>query len=714
MKPALSFRPALALLAGLSAAAGAFAQSAPPPAAGTRDEPVLLSEFEVATERDTGYRANNAVSATRTNTAIRDIPQSITVLTEQFLQEIEALSPDEALAYVAGISQGESGAAGDDSLNLRGQGLTNRLLDGLPDNNPNTRPDQALIERVEVIKGAASSLYGASSPAGVVNSITKKPKDKPAYSFLLQVGSDDLRRGTADFTGPVNRSKTLLYRLVLASEGAGNFRDYVNSDRWMVAPSLAWKVGLRTQVTVAFEWLHSRQVSYPGLPIIGTDPLPVLPRERFLGSPDVEFETRKRAYRAFLDHRFNANWSARLGYVYTDFDAYKGNGQITGRVAANRRTINRQFGLQVIDGWEHTGQADLLGRFKTGPVSHRTLIGTDVRNEHRYLVNYNRTATPAIDIFNPVYVPPTAFGAINTNAHNIANSTSAGFYVQEHASLLEERLQFVAGLRYDTLKQISTSYTVGTVASDFTPPDVLTPRVGVVLRPWRAVSVYGTYGESFRPDTSGRPIFGTDAKLEPETGILKEIGVKADFFDSRLSLNAAFYDIAKENIVSADSEHPGFVIQDGRQESRGFEVAFNLDPAPGFSVFGGYNYVDASVTVDPGNNSTAGRPLPNTPMHSFQLWAKYQIRSGPLARLGFGAGANYVDDRMGRPSNNPVIRSIPSYSVFNVQANYAWRRYRFNVYVSNVFDKHYWANGAVSTMIPGAPLGVRASVRTTF
>jgi iron complex outermembrane receptor protein len=232
-----------------------------------------------------------------------------------------------------------------------------------------------------------------------------------------------------------------------------------------------------------------------------------------------------------------------------------------------------------------------------------------------------------------------------------------------------------------------------------------------VLRPWRAITLYGTYGEAFRPDTSGRPIFGSTEKLAPETGILKEVGAKTDFFDSRVSVNVALYDIYKENIVSTDPLHPGFIVQDGQERSKGYEVSFNLDPTRNLTLFGGYNHVNAKVTIDPQRASTVGVLLPNTPRNSYQLWAKYSVREGRLRGLGFGLGVQYVDERKGRTNTTNII---PEYTVYNAQANYAWRAYRFNVYVANLFDKVYYSSGSSFNVRPGVPLSFRASVRTLF
>ena len=176
-----------------------------------------------------------------------------------------------------------------------------------------------------------------------------------------------------------------------------------------------------------------------------------------------------------------------------------------------------------------------------------------------------------------------------------------------------------------------------------------------------------------------------------------------------MSINVALYDIQKENIVSADPLHTGFIVQDGQERSKGYEISFNLDPTRNLTLFGGFNHVDAKVTSDPQRVSTTGALLPNTPRNSYQLWTKYNFRDGPLKRLGLGV--QYVDERKGRTNTTNII---PEYTVFNAQVNYAWRDYRFNVYVANLFDKLYYTNGSSFNVRPGTPLSFRASVRVTY
>ncbi len=704
-----------ALLAGAALLAGLGATPARPqptpapranPAAG---ETVALSPFEVSAPRDTAYRVNNAISANRIAAPILETPQSIFVLTEDFLKDLEITDLQEAMAYVPGVSFGTQGTAGDNEINVRGMAMIGSLLDGMPDKNTNVRPDSAIVERVEVLKGASSSLYGSSSPAGVMNSITKKPKARAAYQFAATAGSFGFLRSQVDFTGPLNRSGTLLYRLVGAAEGSDSFRDHVNSDRWTVYPALTYVLAPGTRVTASFEYLHSREVGDPGLPIIGNEPLPTLPRERFLGAPERQYDIYKRAWRMLAEHRFNPNWSARLGYVHSDIFADKPTGQVTGRVNVNTRTVGRQFGQQVIYSWNDVVQVDALGEFKTGPITHRSLLGIDFRRDSQDLKNYIRAVTPAINVDRPVYLPTTV-GAPNVTVANTADSYSYGAFWQNQAALFDRRVQIVTGLRFDALEQVSTSLAQRTPLT-FRPPDVVTPRLALLYHPWRNTTVYAAYGEAFRPDTSGRPIFGTDKRLEPVTGLLYEVGAKAQFLDGRVFFDLDVFQVTNENIVEGDGANPGFVLQSGAQESNGASFSFNVDPLPGLTMFGGYSYIDARNT-ETRNRALIGTQLPNAPRHSGSVFVKYRVRSGWLNKVGLGVGVRRVGTTHG-PSNTTL--EFPPYTVVNAQVDYAWRNYTFNVAVNNVLDEYYWLRpSGFNGNRAGPPLSFRASVRARF
>jgi iron complex outermembrane receptor protein len=694
----------------LACAASLFAQSTPAANPPAEETIVRLSEFEVSTSRDTAYRANSAVSSNRANTSLFETPQAITVLTEAFLRDLEVLSVAEALEFIPGVTPGDAGAGGADTVQTRGQAIPETLLDNMPDLNTNVRPDPVIIERVEFIKGSSSSLYGSSWPGGVINSITKRPKARPAYEFGLQFGSYGLWRQTADLTGPLNQSKTLLYRLVGAYEQSDSYRDQANSDRWTLLPALTYVLGSGAKITATHEHLHSRQTADPFLPIFTGDTQVRLPRERFLGLPDQDFDILKRATRLFFDHRLGDRWSLRLGYAYSTIIADKMSGQLTGNANPTTRLQARRINRQYITTGAQVLQGDLLGSFTTGPIAHRTLIGFDFRRQQNDLATYLQNITPAtVNVDNPGYTYARN-GAVITNIRNVAFSNSYGAYVQNHASVLKEKLQFVVGARLDGLDQDTITLTQPRRTS-YTPPKVVTPRYAVLFHPTKDTMLYATYGESFRPDVSGRPIFGTTAKLDPTTGVLHEAGGKTRFYEGRLALEVDVFELTREGIVVADPDHTGFVLQSGKERSRGYSVSFNTDPLPGLTFFGGYAYTDGKIVND-SNRALIGRRLQGTPKHSFNAFAKYRVRSGTFKGLGCGAGVRWVDDRPG--ATNTTL-TFPGYTVVNAQVNYAWRRYAFNVAVNNVFDEYYWANvAALNGNRAGPPLSYRASLRAKF
>lgn len=713
--PVCSFAPACPTTARRLAAwlalgaAGLSAQTPPPARPAAEDSIVRLSEFEVSTSRDTAYRANNSISSNRSNTPLFDTPQTITVLTEDFLRDLEMIDLNEALVFVPGLNEGEAGVGGDNPIMGRSQVLT-RLLDNMPDESPNVRPDPALVERVEVIKGASSSLYGSSSAGGVVNSITKRPKARREYAATTQVGSFGLFRQTVDATGPLNASKSLLYRFVAAYEQSDSFRDRVNSDRWTVLPVLTWVVRPGTQVTLAHEHLESRQTMDNGLPIFTGDTAVRLPRARFLSLPQFDYRIVKRATRAFFDHRFDDHWSLRLGYVHTTVWLDKPGGQLTGQASATTRRQARRLNTQHIENENDVIQGDALGQFRTGPLSHRLLAGFDARLRRNYLHTTAQNLTPNfVNVDQPEYTFVFS-GAPQVLNHNTSDADLYGFFAQDHVSLFDQRLQLVAGLRYDTAEQESTSLTVRTPIT-YQPPDVITPRYAVLWRPVPAVTAYASYGEAFQPDFSGRPIFGTDRRLDPVTGQLVEGGLKSKLAGGRLWLDVAFFRLERENIVNADPNNTGFVLQSGLERARGYEISFNADPLPDLTVFGGYSFTDAYVASDT-NRALIGRRVQGVPRHSFTTFGKYRLRNGPLKGLGFGAGVRWVDDRPG--ANNTTL-VFPGYTVVNAQVNYAWRRWAFNLSVANLCDEYYWANvAAFNGNRAGTPLSWRGSVRVRF
>lgn len=710
------FRPLCGgLLAALSCqpAAGQTARPEPPAPAGAVPVPLVLSPFEVTSDRDeTEYRANHAASSNRFNTSLFDTPQSVTVLTEAFLRDLEVVDiVEEALIYVPGVARGEYGNGGESNITIRGQPVPEVLHDNMPALYTNVRPDSAIIQRVEVIKGSSSSLYGSSWPGGIVNMMTKRPLENRRTDVTVQMGSHDFFRTVADATGPLNKRRTLRYRLIGAFEDSGSFRDGVNNDRITLFPALSYVFRPGTQAGVSFEYLHSRQTADPHLPILAGQTQVTLPRERFLGLPDRDFEVHKRSLRAFFDHRLAEHWALRFNYVGSDITSDKDGAQLTGTANAVTRRQARRVNRQFIVDETHAAQVDVLGRAALGPVTLRTLIGADFQKRPwRDLATTAQNLTPNfVDVDRPGYTYTLSGAPIALN-RNTSKTASYGGYVQNQASVLRERLQVIFGYRLDGMTQESTSLTLPAPV-EYTPPNVVTPRYAILFRPMERLSLYATYGESFRFETSGRPIFGTDRRLDPTTGVLYEVGAKSRFFDGRLNVDLEVFELSREGIVVGDPDHPGFVLQTGLERAEGYAVSFSTDPLPGrLTLSGGYGYTDGKVVRDL-NPALVGKPLRGSPKHSWTIFAKYRVTTGPLKGLGAGLGAQYSDVQYG-PTNQNF--SAPAHTVFNAQLNYAWRRYSFNVVANNLFDEVYWRPGGNNGNRAGDPLTFRGSIRARF
>jgi iron complex outermembrane receptor protein len=344
-------------------------------------------------------------------------------------------------------------------------------------------------------------------------------------------------------------------------------------------------------------------------------------------------------------------------------------------------------------------------------VKLRTLIGADFQDRPwRYLITTAQNLTPNfVDVDRPTY-DYVLSGAPMVLNNNTSKTTSYGGYVQTQGSVLKDRLQLILGYRLDGTTQESTSLTLPQPVK-YTPPNVVTPRYAILYRPIESVSLYATYGESFRFETSGRPIFGTDRRLDPTTGVLYEAGAKSRFFEGRLHVDLEVFELTREGIVVGDPDHPGFVLQTGLERSKGYAVSFNTDPLPGrLTVFGGYGYTDGKVVRDL-SPALVGKPLRGTPKHSYTLFAKYRVTTGRLKGLGYGAGVQYSDVQYG-PTNQNF--HAPAYTIVSAQLNYAWRNYSLNLAANNLFDKVYWRPGGNNGNRSGDPLNVRGSIRARF
>jgi len=687
-------------LAGLPSASVASAADAAP----TSVNPIIqLDEFQVTSSRDTTYRAANATAGTRLGTKIKDLPQSITVLTEDFLQDIAAINLGDALAYVGGVSPGEATPNSGDASTVRGYGAPFPFKDGIRDESLNTRGDMADIERVEVLKGPSSFIYGnVFGVGGAINKVSKRPKPKAAYSLRAMIGQYNFYRGQLDATGPLRRDKSWLYRIVYAHEDGDTYRDLTHGKRLFLAPKLTKVFSPATQLNLDLEYLRTSVTNDPNVPIAVGDTLPIrVPPSHFLGEPWATNEVRKRAARAILDHRFTPNWAVRQAVAVVVSDADKHNIALTGVIDPVRPVTTKQDVTQIMNIKFLLLQGDIVGRVQTGAANHRLLAGYELSGDRVRQDVYNTAIPGGFNVYHPVYNSPR--GA-TTYSSGIRNQPSAvAFYLNDHVSLLKDRLQFIAGGRLDKIKGESDNL-VTRVSADVSVPGHWTPRFGVVARPVEALTFYAVHAGGFIADRSARVVWPDNSPVKPETGKMFEAGVKAEFLEGKLSVDAAGFSVARENIVRTAPIPPapaGAIIQNGAEQVDGMECSFTAEVAPGLVLIGSYSYLDGVVKKGQ-NNIPDGRPVQNTPRHAGQLWVRYAFQRGALSGLGMRFDIRRSSEIFGRVNQNV---NLPGYTLMNAGLSYRWnRRLSLQVNVSNLADHYYYRAAGTSTQIAlGAP-----------
>lgn len=675
---------------------------------------VQLDEFQAISERDTTYRATNATAGTRLGTKIKDLPQSITVLTEDFLQDIGAINLEDALAYVGGVSPGEAQPNGGDASTIRGYGAPFPFKDGIRDESLNTKGDMADIERVEVLKGPSSFIYGnVFGLGGAINKVSKRPKAKAAYSVRGMVGQYDFYRAQFDATGPVSRDKSWLYRFVYAQEDGDTYRDFTHGKRLFLAPKLTKVFSPATQLNLDFEYLRTSVTNDPNVPIAVGDTLPIrVSPSHFLGEPWATNEVRKRAARAILDHRFTPNWAVRQAVAVVLNDADKNNIALTGTIDPVRPVTTKQVGTQIINSKFLLIQGDVVGRVPTGFLNHRLLAGYEVSRDQVRNDVYNTPIPGGFNVYTPVYNKPRG---VTNYTSGIRNRPSAvAFYANDHVSLLKDRLQFIAGVRLDQIKGESDNV-VTRVSADVSVPSHWTPRLGVVARPIEALTFYAVHAGGFIADRTARVLWPDNSPVKPETGTMFEAGVKAEFLEGKLAVNAAAYSVARENIVRDAPIPPapaGSIIQNGAEQADGMEVNFTAELTRGLTLIGSYNYLDAFVEKGQ-RNIADGKPLQNAPRHSGQLWVRYAFQRGLLQGLGVRFDIRRTSEIFGRVNQNV---NLPGYTLMNAGISYRWKRqFGLQLNVSNLADHYYYrAAGASAQIALGAPRNWMVSTNYTF
>lgn len=661
------------------------------------DQPIEL----VVTGEQDGYRVPNASTATKTDTPLRDIPASIQIVPRQVLQDQKAVRLQDALQNVSGVTQaGNYGGTGAARYIIRGFSQDGNFRNGFRDANFFTLSEIANLERVEVLKGPASVLFGQAEPGGIINLVTKQPLSEPYYAADFTAGSYSFYRPTFDISGPLNADKTLLYRLNVAYQNSGSFRDFVDTERIFIAPSLTWKIGTNTTLNLDFEYLNNNTQFDRGIVAIGNRPAPI-PISRFLGVPG-ENDSKTTAYRAGyrLEHQFSENWQLRNALSITinkvnDFRAEPGD-------LIDDRFLDRTFTHAKFETDNYSLQTEVIGKFATGSIIHQPLLGIELNRSEGPLI-FRRAILPPIDIFSPVNNTVVPTDPLTTFVNRQDLTDRLGIYLQDQITLLDN-LKLLVGGRFDFTEQKNDNLLASTSISQF--DQAFSPRVGLVYQPIPAISLYASYSSSFVPVIGNA---ADDSVFEPERGTQYEVGVKADLSD-RLSATLAAYQITKTNVLTTDPNNLDFSIQVGDQRSRGVELDVAGEILIGWKIFASYAYTDAQITKD--NQYPVGNLLDSVAKNTLSLWTTYEIQRGSLQGLGFGLGLYYVGDRQGDLDNSFVL---PSYFRTDAALYYKRNNWKFALNIKNLFDEKYYETSQGRDIIyPGAPLTVLGTISWEF
>jgi iron complex outermembrane receptor protein len=677
-------------------------------AEGTQDDDAI--QVVVTGEQDEGYQADDATTATRTDTPLRDIPQSIQVVPQQVLEDQQVIQLEDAVRNVSGVTSGNTfGGTQDGGFVIRGfPSFDLYLRNGFRDNAQGIR-EFANIERIEVLKGPASVLYGNLEPGGVINFITESPLSDPYYSAELELGNYGFVRPTIDFSGPLNDDGTLLYRLNAAYLNEDGFRDFSRySERYFIAPVLTWQISDRTDLTLEFDYVNDERPFDRGLVVIG-DEVADIPISRILGEEDDfrQVEEVGAGYR--FEHRFSDNWRVRNAFrmLFSDSLDYAFQAdsldEETGILTRNLRSNDDQresFALQT----------ELVGEFATGPIDHTLLFGVDWSRNTQRSNTRAAESTPSINIFDPEYgafrpersdLPLLTIDRFNT-------TDTVGFFIQDQIDLLDN-LHLLVGGRFDIIDQSSFSFLSGT-GSDQNEA-AFSPRIGILYQPIEPLSLYASYSQSFQPNVFTQ---SDGSFLEPERGRQFEVGIRGEFLDDRLVANLAAYHLTKTNVATTDPDDSNFSLPLGEVRSQGIELDVAGEILPGWNIIASYAHTDAEVT-DSGDDPffPEGLRIANVAPNTASLWTTYEIQAGTLQGLGFGIGLFYVDNRPGDFDNT---YELPSFIRTDAAVYYRGDNWRAAINVKNLFDERYFAGADFgrTTVRPGEPFTIVGSISVEF
>lgn len=630
-----------------------------------------------------GYKASTGFSATKTGTPLAETQQAITVITREQVRDTGAVNVQEALRYTAGVSAESYGYdnRGDWAF-IRGTSYV-QYLDGLKTIfgfYNTTRPDPFTLERIEVIKGPSSVLYGQGGFGGLINLVSKRPQRETAGEMEVQLGEYGRAQLGIDLTGSLNEEGTLQYRLIGLHRDSNTQVDYVPDDRSLVAPALTWAPNANTQFTVYA--LQQRDLSGSSVgffPVVGTrfeGPNGRIPNNVFISEPGFDkYLSQNTSYGLEFNHRLNDIFSFSQKIRQTDssvlYNSVYSAFAPRPRLNADGRTINRTIIAQINNSDNLTSDSQLTARWQAGDWDNTTTLGLDYQRAALGGARGQGGTAAPIDVFNPVYGNFTA-PTLADIAGTVQSQT--GVYAQQQFKYNKRWLGTV-GVRQDWAKSRTDRAPASALDQDAT---TYKASVGYITN--AGAMPYISYSESFLP-IGGLDFFGNPFK--PQTAEQIEAGVKYETPNGKSLFTAAVYEITEGNRRTADPNQAGNQIQVGEAESKGIELEANHRLSPSVDVLAAYAYTSARVTRD--NGASQGKRLATVPKQTLSLWGRQKFDWLGTPGWQWGAGLRFVDESWDGADN---VRT-PSVTLLDAMLSYTSGDWRYALNATNLANREY-------------------------
>lgn len=673
------------------------------------------SSYETAWGPVEGYTATRSAAGTKTDTPIVEAPRSISVVTRQQMDDRSVLSLNDALRYTAGVmSSGYGADSRSDWLRIRGFDPT-QFLDGLPlpkgsFANPKVEPWN--LERIAVLRGPSSSVYGQTPPGGMLDMVSRRPQAVSSHEVELQAGSNEHKQINFDSTGKLDDEGRFLYRVSGTVRDSNAPVDHVPDKRYNIAPSLTWNIDDDTHLTFISQYTRDDTgITGQFLPLQGTK-LPsaagTISHHKNLGDPDWEFYDRTYYSLGYaFDHRLNDVWQFKQNLRYTKSDlAFQGVTASLGTATVSPDgTLLRDASKIDEDITQFAVDNNFQADFQTGALSHTLLLGLDhQRSNTNYTWLYAYGSAPTSNVNTPVYGQDFSNADFLPYNNYDQKTRQTGLYVQDQIALDKWRLTL--GGREDWIHTGTTFYN-NNGATNTQRDKAFSGNAGLSYVFDSGFTPYVSYSESFQP-AMGASVNATES-FKPTEGRQYEAGLKYQPPGSKTLLTAAVFDLRQKNVLAAEGN---VTSQIGEVSVRGLELEATSDVTENLKLIGSYTYNDTEILK--GNDK--GNRVPQIPRHQATLWSDYTWHNGALDGFGVGAGVRYVGDTYGNQGNTD-LGHVGSYTVYDASVHYDLGRLGNSLKgasvafeAKNIFNKDYLSTCDGSWCYYGDQRNVVASV----